>query len=224
VLDELPRVVLYALVACLSPVSFSAALMVLRSARPRINGLLFASGFVVGTCIACLIGFLAGAAVAEAVDAHQTVSELLELALGVFLLVFARRYEPGHARPKAEHSGRQKLLDRLERIHPATALTVGAALGIGGPKRLTVTLLATASISAAVSDHFEEAALVALYAVIATAVVWIPVGIFVFVGSRLDPTIARTRAWIERHRRGLQLWISLVLGVGLCLDASIRLL
>ena len=223
-LHELPRVFLYALVACASPVSFSAALVVLRSARPRTNGLLFAVGFVVGTGVACVIGFLAGSAVSQAVDAHETVFSLLELALGVVLLVVALRLHRGRPRDAREPTGRlERIFARLGRLHPVTALLAGVVLGFGGPKRLTVTLLATASISAEVLDHAEDVTLVALYATVATAVVWAPVGVFLFLGDRLDPIIASSRAWLDVHGRRVQYWVALVLGAALCIEALARL-
>ncbi len=223
-LHELPRVLLYALVACSSPVSFSAALVVLRGARPRTKGLLFAVGFVVGTGVACAIGFLAGAAVSQAVGAHQTVANLLELAFGLVLLGVASQLRREQPRRVREPTGRrERVFARLERLHPATALLAGMVLGFGGPKRLTVTLLATASISAAVGDHAEEVTLVALYAVVATAVVWAPVGVFLFLGNRLDPIIVSSRAWLDVHGRRLQYRASLVLGAALCIEALARL-
>ena len=47
------HVLLYAVVAAASPLVLTATFIVIRSERPRTNGIAFLSGFMLGTVLAC---------------------------------------------------------------------------------------------------------------------------------------------------------------------------
>src|SRR3954468_17986940 len=161
------RVVLYALVAATSPLALGATVGVLKSSRPRINGLVFAAGFLAGQAVFCLLAFVIGdASFEEPRNSHGTVAALIELALGLALLATAahvrsrarvpREHRPAGPRTKA-------MVTRLSRLKPVAALGTGVALGVGGPKRIGITLVVAATISAAALGSAEEFGLVVAY-------------------------------------------------------------
>ena len=116
------------------------------------------------------------------------------------------------------------MVTRLSRLKPGAALGTGIALGIGGPKRLGLTLIVAAAISAAALGSAEELSLVAMYVLVATALVWVPVALYVVFGTRATDGIARAQLWVSEHQQPLTFYPSLVVGVGLTVDALIRLL
>ena len=75
-------ILIYAVIAAVSPLALSATLLVIRSERPRTNGIAFAAGFVLGTTIACILGRLIGDAAADGLSSHETVEDLLTLIAG----------------------------------------------------------------------------------------------------------------------------------------------
>jgi hypothetical protein len=146
------------------------------------------------------------------------VDGILELAAGVALLLLALRSHrrPDRARP---HSGRSReILDRLRRVRPPTAVVAGLALGVGGPKRLVLTGLAAASITAAGVAGGTDAALVLWYSALATVVVWAPALAAIVVGERAVDALDAGFRWLTRHQRPVTVALLLVVGSFLVAD------
>ena len=209
----------YALVATLSPLGFAATLTVMRSGR--LKALAFALGVVVGQLLACTaLVVVGGVATPSRTKAYPTVQGLLELGLALALLTYAfvvhRRREP-EPRPASGRSS--AALERLQRVHSLTALGVGLLLGIGGPKRLVLTALASASITAAGITGSNELALVGWYSLLATSLVWLPALAYLFLGNRAVATLDAAIEWLARNRRQATVWVLVILGLALLVDA-----
>ena len=212
----------FALVAALSPLGFAATLAVMRTGRVKALG--FGLGVVAGQLIACIALLAIGAAATpNRTKAHPTFAGLLEVGLGL-LLVFAAIV--AHRRPETESrpNGRaQAALDRLQRVHTLTAAGVGLLLGIGGPKRLVLTVLAMASITATGITGSNEAILVAWYVLLATALVWGPVLAYLLFGSWAAARLDAVLEWLNRHRRPATVWALAVIGAALVVDGLLQL-
>ena len=115
------------------------------------------------------------------------------------------------------------MLSRLERVRPATVFGIGVSLGIG-TKRLAITLVAATSIAADDLGPFEETALGALYVVVATIVVSVPVAAYLVVGARADELVARSRAWLTTHEREFTFGSIFAIGALMFLDGLVRIL
>jgi hypothetical protein len=223
--DTAPRVFLYALLAGLSPLALLAALAALGSGRGRVNGAVFALAFLLAQSIVLVIAFFLGSAAApDDDDAQRRAVASLELALGLLLLVFALRGLAGRAASEPERSRTKAVLTRLRGLRPATAFSIGALLGIGGIKRLTVTLVTGATIAVAALERSEEAALALMYVVLATLLVWLPVALYLIAGARADRATARAESWLVRNERPVTSATMLVFGAALSVDALVRLL
>ncbi len=218
-------VLVYALAAAASPLVLTATFVVIRSRRPRTNGISFLAGFVLGTAVACGLGLVVGAATVSRLDAHEAVEESLELVLGLILLAFGLRWR--HAPPAAERresAPTPGIMARLGRVGPATSFATAGLLGFGGPKRLLLTLLAMAAVSGAHLRDAEDLTLVALYLVVATALVWAPVGVVVIAGERAAVILGRGESWLTTHAAALRVWLSIGVGAVLSVHALVRLL
>ncbi|MET0921303.1 MAG: GAP family protein [Acidimicrobiia bacterium] len=221
------RVLRVALVAATSPLALASVLVVLTSGRGRLNGSAFAIGFVVGQALLCALAFAFGTlSFPDLGDRHPTVVAVLSIAFGVALLVTAaffwrRRSEP--VRPHVQGPRTAAIRARLSTLRPLTALGTGAALGIGGPKRIGVTLVATASIAAAGVGEARAVALSLMYVLVATALVWIPVSLYVAFGARAAEWLTSAERWTSAHKEQLTIYPSVVLGVVLILDGVVRL-
>jgi hypothetical protein len=219
------RVFLYALVAATSPLALTSTLFVLRSGRPRINGVLYAGAFIVTQSFVLLLALAFGVASVTHGDEHEGFEAGFTLVLGG-LLVVAAFYLRAHPHAHAMKSGPNRatsVLGRIKHLTPAQALGVGAALGIGGPKRITVTLLVAGAIAASGLPFGRSATIAVEYIVIGTLLVWLPVVLYVIAGKRAEDWIATAQAWASDHEQTLTFYPALVVGLVLVVDALIQL-
>lgn len=220
------RILLFAVVAAASPVALLATLGVLTSRRGRANGMAFVAGFVLGQAAAFLAAFLVGsAATTDRPGGRGELEAGLELAFGIGLLALAwperqHRASAGHA----QGSKTKRLLGRLRGLRPGTAFSVGALLGVGGAKRLTITIVAGATVGIAGLLPVQDAFLGALYVAVAAVLVWVPVAVYVVVGERADRWMKEAEAWLSANERRLTFFSTLFFGFLLTSDALFRLL
>jgi hypothetical protein len=195
------QLVLYGLLAMLSPLGFAATLAVLQSGRFKALG--FGIGFVAGQLLACGLLVMAGTAVVpDRETGHDTLRGLLAIGFGIAVLWLAlnvRRRPPSTTPRSSERS--QAVLARLGRLRIGTALVAGLLLGIGGPKRLVLTALAAASISASSADASRATLSVVVYTAIATLLCWAPILAFVVLGDRALARLGAAQEWLTRHQR-----------------------
>ena len=200
--------------------------MVLTGAQARLNGIALAIGFLTGQALFMIIALVVGAAASPDSENHPAAIAVIEIVFGVALLVtaaYVRRHR-GEERPVHQPSPRTEAVrSRLAHLRPPTALGTGVVLGIGGPKRISVTLLASAAIAAAGVDAPGAAGLGVLYVAVATVLVWLPVLLFVLLGQRATDGLQRVERWIGRNREPLTFYPSAVLGTFLAIDGLVRL-
>jgi hypothetical protein len=202
-------------------------LVVLTSRRGRLNGTAFAIGFVAGQAVICLLALTIGSwSPLARTEHHAGLQSTLAIAFGVALLVAAayfRRHRNEPLDPAAPNRRTRAVRERLSTLHPVTALGTGAALGIGGPKRLGITLVVTATITATGKGELQEFALATSYVLVATVLVWMPVLLYVVFGDRGATWLTDGQAWIAAHKDPLTFYPSAVLGVVLIADGVIQL-
>ena len=217
-------VLLYGLVAAASPLALTATLLVVRSERPRTNGIAFLAGFLLGTTVACILGLILGQAAIERLESRSIVEGLAALLVGVALLIAGLRERLLPPRPEAETSRGGAILAGLSHVGPGAALSMAGLLGFGGPKRLILTLLAMASVSEVGLGDLQDLTLIVLYIAIATSLVSVPVVAVVFAGDRGTAIIARCESWLKARQSVLRFWVATGLGAALVIDGLVRLI
>lgn len=220
------RILLFAVVAAASPVGLLATLAVLTSRRGRANGAAFLAGFIIGQAAAFLAAFLLGsAATPDRPEGSEELSAGLELAFGLGLLALAWPERRRAAQvPGGGPSRTERLLGRLKGLRPGTAFSVGTLLGVGGVKRLSITIVAGATVGIAGLLPVEDLLLGALYVAIAAVLVWLPVGVYLVAGERADRWMSESEGWILANERRLTFFSTLFFGLLLTSDALFRLL
>jgi Sap, sulfolipid-1-addressing protein len=219
------RIFLFALVAAASPIAIVSTLAVLTSRRGRTNGIAFVTGFVLGEAAAFLAAFLVGSAATADREAHEQAATALELTFGLALLAVAWPQRRRSATETGDGRSRTKaLLDRLRGLRPGTAFALGTLLGVGGVKRLSITVVAGATVGIANLLPVEELALGALYVVVAGVLVWAPVGVYLVAGAHADEWMTRAEDWLTTNERRLTFFSTLLFGFLLTSDALFRLL
>jgi Sap, sulfolipid-1-addressing protein len=223
--ETLARTVVYGLLAGASPLIFAATLVVLRSNRARLNGAIFAGAFLLGGLALVLVVMAIGSVAAPGPGGSRTAAALLELVLGLVLLAAGASVRRGSAPPASEAGGRtQAVLDRLARLTPAAAFPAGLLLGIGGPKRLTIGVVAASTIAAADLTTQQNLGAAALYVSVASVLVWGPVAVYLVAGRRSRAWLAQAEAWLTARSRLLAVVSLLAFGALLVVDALVELL
>ena len=217
-------VLFYALVAAVSFVALTAVLVVIRSERPRTNGIAFLIGFLFGTTIGAVLGLMLGQVAVERLSSHETVQGVLALLVGLALVVggLAERRSPKPHGVDTDRNG--AMAARLRNVGPGTALSIAGLLGFGGPKRLILAFLAMASVSNADLGDIENLTLLVLYVAVATLLVSVPVGIVVVGGDRAIAAVGRAESWLETNSGLLRVWVAVGLGGALVIDGLVRLM
>ncbi len=207
------QVLLYGLLAAASPGTVVATLAVLGTKRARVNGSVFAVGFVLGQALA-LFFVIAIGSVTTPGGGDSTASGALEIVVGLLLLVTAERARHHSDTPRAEtgKSRTQLALDRLERVTPRTAFSVGVTLGIG-LKRLVITVFAASTIALANLARAQELALGAFYVLLASVLVWAPITVYLVAGSRADELVAKSKELLAVKQHQVTFYTSLLFGV-----------
>ena len=123
------RVLLFALVAGLSPIAIVSTLAVLTSRRGRTNGLVFAAGFMLAQAAVFLAAFFVGSAATTDQEGNEQLAAGLELAFGVCAprdRLAAAKEPQGRRRRRPART--KALLERLRGLRPVTAFSFGALL------------------------------------------------------------------------------------------------
>lgn len=197
-----------AMVVALSPLSIIPAVLVLHTARPRPTGLAFLAGWILGLAaltalfigISGLLGGMAGK--------PPSWASWLRVGIGVALIAFGvfrwvTRHSKPHQMPGMRH---------ITEAGPAKALMVGAVLTVVNVKVLFICAAAglaigTAGLGAAVWGAE------AVYVALAASTVALPILAYAVGGSKLDPTLVKVKAWMEKHNAALVATILVVIGV-----------
>jgi hypothetical protein len=218
--------VLFALVAATSPLALASVLVVLTGSRARLNGIALAVGFVAGQAMFLVLALVVGVASSPDSQNHPGAVSVLETAFGVALLVtaaYVRRHRGDEPEVRSPSPRTEAIRAHLANLRPLTALGTGAALGIGGPKRISVTLVTCAAIAAAGVSGTGAVGLGVLYVALATMLVWLPVLLYVMLGERATEWLTERERWIGAHKEPFTFYPSAVLGVVLVVDGILRL-
>jgi Sap-like sulfolipid-1-addressing protein len=219
------NILLFALVSASSPLALGAALVVLTHGRSRINGVAFAIGFIAGQVACFLLAYGLGAFSLPGGNHPALIAGFL-IVFGAALLVMAvyvRRHRDDPVRVRDPSPRMAALRARLGRLRPVSALGVGTALGVGGPKRITITIVASAAIASAGLSHAGAWGLAILYVAVATSLVWVPVLLYVVWGPRAADWLLGAERWIGMHKTPLTFYPSAVVGLGLVIDGVLQL-
>ena len=140
------------------------------------------------------------------------------LAIGVTLLVLAANQWHGRPRAGAEPVT-PKWMEAIDSFAPPKAFGTGIALTALNPKNLILTIAGMAAIVRAGIPGGEEAAALAVFTVIASLGVAIPVAMFFVLGDRSGPLLARVKDWMAQNNAIIMAVILLLIGVKLIGDA-----
>ena len=203
----------------LSPVPIIAVVLMLTTRRARVNGPLFVLGWLAGLAVVgAIVLSVAGPAGASSSGSPATWLSWVKVVLGLLLLLVAVRQFRG--RPKdGGQASLPKWMASIDDIRPLAACGLAALLAGVNPKNLLLAVGGAASIAQTGISGGEQAIAYAVFALVGTLGVGIPVGIYFALGPRADKPLAALKDWMGEHNAVIMSVLCLVIGVKLIGDA-----
>ncbi len=202
----------------LSPVPIIAVILMLVSRRARVNGPMFILGWLLGLAVIGVIVLgIAGPSNANDDGQPATWVNVLKLVLGALLVLVALRQ--WRSRPtEGEEAALPKWMGSIDAFTPVKALGAGAALSGLNPKNLLLAVAAAAAVAQTGIAGGEQAIAYAVFAIIGTIGVAVPVVIYFALGDRAPARLGRLKDWMGQHNTAIMAVLCLVIGVKLIGD------
>ncbi len=198
----------------ISPIPIIAVILMLVTAKARVNGPAFVLGWLIGLAIigVVVIGVAGGADSSSSTPANWVL--WLELVLGVLLLLVALRQF--RSRPRdGETAPLPTWMGAIDAFTPAKALAAGVLLSSLNPKNLLLGVAGAAVIAEAGLPTGQQAIAYVVFALIATVGVAAPVVIFFALGDRAPALLERIKAWMGQNNAVIMTILCLLIGVKL---------
>ena len=202
----------FAVGVAISPVPIIAVILVLFSARARVNGPVFLIGWVVGVAVVSVAVYLLSDAGDASTDdtASDTVSTT-KLVFGVLLLVLAVRHF--RAQRRAEAKTEPKWMASIDSLTPVKAGGLGALLSGLNPKNLALSLAAGASLAQIGATGADAVVGLLVFIIVASLSIAVPVGLYLFGGNRAAAVLDGWKGWLSTHNDAVMGTLFLVFGV-----------
>lgn len=195
----------------ISPIPIIAAILMLLSPRARQTSPAFLVGWVVGVAIVSTVFVLLGGVIEQGDSDSGPIMGAIKLVLGVALVVLAVRKFLG--RPKAgETAELPKWMDAITTLPPLKALGMGIVLAGLNPKNLALAASAGIGISAAGLNGGQEAVVIAVFVIVASLSVGVPIIAYLLAPERLGGPLESLRGWLEHNNATVMSVVMLVLG------------
>ena len=196
----------------ISPVPIIAVILMLFSARAKVNGPAFAIGWVIGiaavTAVALLIGNASGASTSG--TASDTMS-WVKLVLGVLLLLAALRQLRSHP-ASGEEPPVPKWMTGIDAFTTGKAFGLGALLSALNPKNLALGLSAGASIAQAGIPAGQQWGTALIFVAISSVTVALPVIYYLLGGASAARTLDSWKAWLQHNNATVMAVLFIVFG------------
>lgn len=214
--QAISAVLTFAVGVAISPVPIIAVILMLFSARARVNGPAFLAGWVLALGVVCAVAYT----VADGANASTSSSATDSIAwgkvvLGVLLLGAARRQWSGRPGP-GEEPKMPKWMAGIDSLPPGRAFVLGVLLAGVNPKNLVLTLAAATTVAqlGGISGTDATVALV-VFVVLASVTIAGPVLYSLLGGEHARTTLDGMKDWLRTHNAAVMAVLLLVFGVDL---------
>ncbi|MFJ9704609.1 GAP family protein [Streptomyces sp. NPDC101234] len=202
----------------ISPLPIVAIILILATPQGRLNGLLFALGWVLGlAALGAIMLAVGGSGGASAHKHPATWVGALKLALGALLALFGALQ--WRRRPKDPSQAQlPKWMAAIDRFGPGKILGLGLLFSAGNLKNAPLTIAAAASISSAGISVPQQIVTLAIFVIIASLGVLAPLAVYLVMGERAKSILGSWRDWAAQHNVAVLAVLFFVLGLKLLGD------
>lgn len=206
------EVIPFAIGVAISPLPIMAVILVLFSARARVNGPVFALGWIVGVAVISTVVYV----VADAGDVStgggaSDTSYWVKLVVGIVLVLLAVRHWRKRPAP-GETPEAPKWMSAIDTLTPMKAGGLGLLLSAANPKNLALALGAGASLAQAGVSGGEAAVGLIVFVALASLTIAVPVVFSLGGGERAAHVLDGWRVWLAAHNTAVMAVLFLVFG------------
>jgi hypothetical protein len=203
----------FAIGVAISPLPIIAVILVLFSARARVNGPLFLVGWIVGVTVVSVVVYVIADAGDVGTDRDASDrSHWIKLGLGILLVVLAIRSWRKRPAP-GEAPATPKWMSAIDTLTPPKAGGLAVLLSAVNPKNLALSLAAGASLAQANVSSGEATAGLIVFVLIASVGIAVPVVSYLVGGERAAHMLDGWRTWLSTHNTAVMAVLFLVFGV-----------
>jgi Sap, sulfolipid-1-addressing protein len=201
-----------ALGVAISPVPIIAVILMLFSQRARSNGSAFLLGWVLALAVVgSLVLVLANVGKISAGGTPSTLAYVLKLLLGLLFLVLSIRQWRGRSK-EGEEPHMPKWMATIDTFTAGKAFGLSALLAGLNPKNLALTLAAALTIAQANVSGAGPWIALAVFVIIASTSVAVPVLYYLFAGQSAEKTLNSWKTWLVANNETVMFMLFLVIG------------
>jgi threonine/homoserine/homoserine lactone efflux protein len=215
--DTIGQILPSAVGVAISPFPIIAVVLMLVTARGRVNGPAFVLGWVAGLALVGAVLLTAASGVDPRGQGEPaTWVSVVVLVLGVLLLFVALKQWRGRPR-QGDEVKMPKWMEALDKFSPVKATGAGVILSALNPKNLLLAVAAAAIAQTGISTDQQVVAYV-IFVLLATIGVGAPVLIYFVMGDRSRALLDRLKNWLARNNAVIMAVLLLIIGVKLIGD------
>jgi threonine/homoserine/homoserine lactone efflux protein len=203
----------------ISPLPIVAVVLMLVTPRGKVNGIAFVLGWILGLAIVGAI-VLAVASGASASDDGEpaTWASILKLVLGLLAVLLGVKQYRG--RPRGDEvPPPPKWMQALDEFTPVKAAGAGVLLSGVNPKNLLLSVAGAVAIAQTGIDAGEQAIAYAVFVLVASIGVALPVVVAVALGERSRHMLDELKDWLAKNNGVIMAVLLVVIGSKLTGDA-----
>jgi hypothetical protein len=207
----------------LSPVPIAAVILMLFSARARVNGPAFVAGWIAGLVIVGGAILLFGGGSAGSTQDPSTAALWVKVILGALLLAVGVRQWRG--RPGADDEPAvPKWMRSIDAFTAGKSFGIAAILSGVNPKNLALNAAGVVVITQGGLESAGEWIAFAVFVLLASVTVIAPVAYYFIAGDRAHATLDSMKTWLIRNNAVVIGVLLLVFGVKLLAEGAQGLL
>jgi hypothetical protein len=209
------EVLTFAIAVAISPIPIIAVILMLFSARAKVNGPAFLLGWVVALAAVSTVVYVLAhdGNVATSSTASDSVS-WGKIALGAGFLLLARRQWRRRPAPGAD-AEMPKWMGHIDTLSPLRAAGLGVALVAVNPKNLILTIGSAAGLAQLGLSTSDAIVATAVFVALASVTIAGPVVYALVGGVRARTALDSAKAWLGVHNAAVMTVLFLVFGVDL---------
>jgi len=199
----------------ISPVPIIACILMLFSAKARLNGPAFLVGWVAGITLVTLIVFrLSDATGATDEASGPSLGDIVILLLGLGAIALGVKQWKGRPKP-GEDAALPKWMQAIDGFTPVKALGFGVLLSALNPKNLGLAIAAGVVIDQATAAGGNAIAMEILFVVIASVSIAVPVTYMLVGGEGAKHTLDGWKTWLGANNAAVMAVLFIVIGAKL---------
>lgn len=218
--EAISAVLPQALGTAISPIPIVAVILMLFTAKARINAPAFAAGWIFALLLVTAFSFFASDSQDVATDSDASnLAYLVRLGLAVALIMLAMKQWKSRPKSGEPPADPPKWMSSIDKFTPVKAFGMGALLAGPNPKNLLLSIAAGTSIAQAGATGGSAIIAIFVYAFLATVTVAGPVIYYFLAGEQAKRTLTSAREWLTANNATVMFVLFLVLGVNMLSDA-----